>query len=303
MTIRAILVVGHGSRVPAAIVEFRTFTDSLSERVGYPIQQCFLELADPDMATGLTQAARSVGAGGEVVVLPLFLGAAAHQKNDVASAIQWARERFPDILFRYGTPLGCHAKLVELLDLRVRQCLTETKDALPPEHTAVLVVGRGSSDPSANGDIAKTAHLLFERRPYLAVEYAFQAVARPRVDEGVRRCRSLGARQVVVAPFVLFTGRVVEDIRRVAARAGVENGLPVLHAHHLEKHPLLLDVAAQRLAEAIDDGAAMNCDLCKYRFPMAGYEHQVGQQQTTDHLYGGPTHDHGPPLHHGHVHD
>lgn len=301
MTKQTILVVGHGSRVPEAVDQFGRFVDALAARLDRPVSRCFLELADPDMATGLTSAAQSAGTGGEVIVLPLFLGAAGHQKNDVPASVQWAREQFPDVTFRYGTPLGYHAKLVELLDVRVRECLDAYDNALPPEQTSVLVVGRGSSDPSSNGDIAKTAHLLFEKRPYLSVEYAFQAVARPKIDEAVRRCKAMGAGQVVVAPFILFTGKVNEDIRQVSERTGEEVGLRVLQAHYLELHDLLLDVAEQRVQEAIDGTAEMNCDTCKYRFPMAGYETQFAAPQTTHHLHGGAAYSHDHQ--HDHEHD
>lgn len=292
-----LLVVGHGSRVTEAIHQVRQFVDALTAALGRPVQHCFLELVDPDLATGVADAAAAAGPNGVVVILPLFLGAAGHQKNDVASAIQTMRALYPGVTFRYGAPLGIHAGLVQLLDLRVQECLAAAGDALPPEETAVLVVGRGSSDPDANSEIAKLAHLLFEKRPYRTVERAYQAVAHPAVDEGVRRCRLLGARQVVVAPFTLFTGAVDEDIRAVSDRAGAALGLRVLHAGYLGVHPLLIDVAAQRVREAMDGSVAMNCDLCKYRFPMAGYEHQVGLPQTTHHLHGGAAH-HDHEHHH-----
>lgn len=291
MSNRTVLLVGHGSRNPEAIAQVHRLAQALAERSGLQMRHCFLELADPDMATGLSEAAGSAGEGGEVVVLPLFLGAAGHQKNDVAASIHWAREQFPGVTFRYGAPLGPHARLIELLDLRVRQALELAPQALPPEDTAVLVVGRGSSDPGSSSEVAQAAYLLFTKRPYLAVEYAFQSVGRPDVREGVRRCKLLGAGQVVVAPYVLFTGKVEDDIRLVSGQTAAKLGLRSLHAQHLGVHPLLLEVAEQRLREAIEGRAAMNCDLCKYRLPMAGYENQVGQPQTTHHLHGGADHE------------
>ncbi len=305
MTKQAVLMVGHGSRVPQAITQFHEFADALADRRKQRVERCFLELADPDMATGLGDAAHMVGKCGEVVILPLFLGGAGHQKNDVASAVQWARSQFPDVTFRYATPLGFHAKLIEVLDLRVRECLEAhgAGSALSLAETGVLVVGRGSSDPNSNGDIAKLAYMLSEQRPYLTVEYAFQAVARPKPDEGIRRCHALGAKQVVVAPFVLFTGKVVEDIREVTLRAGEALGVHVFQARYLETHPLLLDVAEQRLREAIEGTAVMNCDLCKYRFPMAGYEHQVSIPQATHHLHGGASGRQDAHSAHMHHHD
>lgn len=299
MAQQMILVVGHGSRVPEAVAEFQQFTAALSDHLNRPVSSCFLELAQPDLATGLTTAAKQAGNGGQVVVLPLFLGAAGHQKNDVAYAIQWARQQFPEVAFTYGAHLGSHARLVELLDVRVRDCLAGSSAARPAGETAVLVVARGSSDPDSNSEVAKISRLLFEKRPYLAVEYAYQAVTRPRVDDGIRRCHALGARQVVVAPFILFTGRVDSNLRQVSQQAGDALGMPVLQADYLGIHPLLIEVAAQRLQEAINGAAAMTCDLCKYRFSMAGYEQQVGQPQDSHHLHGGKAHHH----HHHHDHD
>jgi sirohydrochlorin cobaltochelatase len=278
---RTILVVGHGSRVPEAVAQFHETADALSAHLEKPVNRCFLELAEPDMTTGLAEAVQTAGDGGEVMVLPLFLGAANHQKNDVAVAVQEARTQFPEVVFRYGTPLGSHAKLVELLDLRVRQALESDNAALDLEETTVLVVSRGSSDPDSNSEVARMARLLFEQRSYHGVEYAFQAVARPQVEEGIQRCKLLGAQQVVIAPFILFTGRVDEELRYVSQRTGAALGLRVLQAQYLGVHPLLIEVMAQRLQEAIEGTAAMTCDLCKYRFPMAGYEHQVGQAQTS----------------------
>jgi sirohydrochlorin cobaltochelatase len=313
MTRTNILLVGHGSRRPAAVDEFNQFADDLSAAIAQPVQVCFLELAAPNMATGMSAAAQAVGDGGQVVVVPVFLGAANHEKNDVAAAIQWARQRFPSVTFRYGTPLGPHTRLVELLDLRVRQALTEAAcDALPPEDSAIVVIGRGSSDPDSNSEVARLAHLLFEQRPYRLVTYAFQAVARPTMEEVLRQCRLLNAPQVVLVPYVLFTGRVYEDILAVG-ECGRAAGLRVVTATYLAPHPHLVEVAHQRLQEALEGQPAMTCDLCKYRLPMAGYEHQVGQVQHTHHLHGGsarqpahPAGDAGPAGHacdhHGHDH-
>ncbi len=292
-----ILLVGHGSRAEEAITGFNQFAADLAAFIQQPAQCCFLELADPDMATGLARAAQQAGDGGRVVVVPVFLGAANHEKNDVASAVQWARDRFPSVTFCYGAPLGPHAKLVELLDLRVTQALEMAPGALPAHATVVVVVGRGSSDPDSNSQVARLAHLLYEQRPYCSIEYAFQAVAHPTVEEALRRCHVLGARQLVVAPYVLFTGRVYQDVATVSTRWSQQTGIPALCASYLAPHALLLEVARQRLQEAIDGTAAMTCDLCKYRFPMAGYGDQVGQPQQTHHLHGGRhgrDHNHAP---------
>lgn len=287
-----ILAVGHGSRVPAAIAEAHRFRDALAGQLGQEVKICFLELADPDLATGLTQAAQQAGNGGRVVVLPLFLAAAGHQKNDVAAALHWARERFPKTRFIMATPLGPHAHLIALVAQRIDEAIAATEAALQPDVSAVLLVGRGSSDPSGNSEIARMAYILSAAGRFHTVEYAFQAVARPTVVEGMRRCARLGARQVIVAPYLLFTGDVDRDIRRSAEETAHSLELHLIYASHLGVHPLVIEVARQRLVEALDGAAAMNCDLCKYRFPLPGYEDQVGRPQMTRHLHGGAAHAH-----------
>ena len=300
MANQVVLAVGHGSRIAGAVAQFHQFAGALSRRIEQPVDSCFLELADPDLATGLVLAARKAGDDGQVVVLPVFLGGAGHHKNDVASALRWARAQFPAVRFRYAAPLGFHAKLVDLLDIRVREAVAGDPGKLPLEETSLLVVGRGSSDPAANSEIARMAYLVGDGRPYLSAEHAFQAVAHPTLEEGLQRCRQVGARQVVVAPFLLFTGRVNDDVVALTRRSGEGFGLRVVNVHYLGTHPLLIEVASQRLQEAVRGRAAMNCDLCKYRFAMAGHEGEVGLPQVTHHLHGGSTHE--EEQSHSHVH-
>jgi len=302
MSNQTLLVVGHGSRVPKAVEQFHQFTGALAGRIDLPVASCFLELVDPDMATGLTTAAKEVGNGGQVFLLPLFLGAAGHVKNDLAASIQWAQKQFPAVNFTYGTPLAPHANLVELLSLRVQEAFAAHPDALPPEDSVVLVIGRGSSDPTSNSEVARLAYLLMEKRPYQSVEFAFQAVARPKVAEGLHRCKQLGAKQIVVAPYILFTGKVDQYILEVTRQATEEMGIPAIPASYLGVHDLLVDVTVQRVQEMLHGSSAMTCDICKYRFPMAGYQQQVGLEQTTHHLHGGSAHSHDHHHDHGHGH-
>ena len=72
----------------------------------------------------------------------------------------------------------------------------------------MLLVGRGSTDPDANAEVAKVARLLWEGRGYAGVETAFislaRAVGRPRPWSAAA---ALGARRIVVLPYFLFSGR------------------------------------------------------------------------------------------------
>ncbi|MCL5995339.1 MAG: sirohydrochlorin chelatase [Chloroflexi bacterium] len=256
MTKHVVLVVGHGTRSAEGLAQFETFVGALAERLQRPAKHCYLELAEPDMATGLSDAASAAGAAGEVIVLPLFLGPGDHYKRDVPEAVRACRSALGKTspVFRYAAPLGPHPKLIELLNVRIGEALTTTPDALPRKRTALLVVGRGSLEEDGNSAVTRTAFLLGDGQPWLCVEYAFQAVRHPTVPEAIQRCRRLGAQQVVVAPYLLFGGRVYDDVCATSRRTATAAGLRVIHASHLGSqapiHPLLLDVAEQRCREA-----------------------------------------------------
>lgn len=285
-TIRyAVLLIGHGSRDPEGVAEYRAFAAEVSRRLGMPAYPCFLELADPPIAVALRQA---VEAGAtHVVALPLFLGPAGHQKNDVPTLLNWARSRWPQVTFTYGTPLGPHAFLIDALAHRVREAERQAKRTIPPEETAILVVGRGSRDPDSNSDVFKVSRLLWEGRPYRWVETAFYSLTGPNVPEGIERCVRLGARRVILAPYLLFTGGIHKGaVRQAQETAARFPDLDVLYARPLGAQEPVFAVVEQRFQEALEGTATMTCDLCKYRHRFEGFEHEHGLPQRSDHHHG-----------------
>ncbi len=262
-----VLLIGHGSPDADAVTECQQFGADLAQKIGSPVDVCFMEIAAPGMEVSFSAAAGAAGEGGKVYVLPLFLAAAKHQKGDVSSAVRETRRELPGVSWIYTSPLGYHAHLADLAGLRVREALRARGISEPSPETAVLLVGRGSKDPAANAELACYAHYLRERAGYAEVTYAFQAAASPSIAEGIRRCRLLGARQVVVVPFILFTGFVYNMIQRTAQEAAIVEGVDVICSRYLAPHPILIDIAAQRLEEAEAGQSSLSCDLCHYRWP------------------------------------
>ena len=302
----ALLLIGHGSRDPEGVAEYNAFARATSERLGIPVHSCFLEFADPPIAEALR---RAVAAGARrVVALPLFLGPAGHQKNDVPTIINWARHQWPDVTFIYGAHLGPHYNIIAALAERVREAEAQAPNGISPEETAILVVGRGSRDPDSNSDVFKVARLLWEGRPYPWVEAAFYSLTGPGVAEGIDRCARLGARRVIVAPFLLFTGGIHKGIVRQAREAAAANpDVEVFTGEPLGAQEVIFQVVAQRYEEALAGTASMTCDLCKYRHRFEGFEAEHGLPQTSDHHHGlrgvGHHHHHHHHHHHGHGHE
>lgn len=297
MTHREILLIGHGSRVDEADNQFLQFARRLSDYTEEDVSVCFLELSEPDIMTGLADAARRAKVGGEVIAVPMFLGAAYHMKAEISAAVRRVREDFPGTRIRLSTALGFHVKLAELLRARVDEALARTPGARPAEETTVLVVGGGSSDYDSNSSVSKVGRVLYELGDYETVEVAYQRVTHPRTGEGVQRCHRLGAKQIVVVPYLLFTGIVHRKTVAAANEAAGDLGIELIHADPLgPDHPLLAEVAAQRLAEA----ASGFSEQLRARM-VEGIPHTItGGGRDHHHDHG---HDHHHHEHHEHHHE
>jgi sirohydrochlorin ferrochelatase len=110
---RAYLLVDHGSRREAANAQLEQVAEALRERVDDIVRIAHLELAPPDIGTGIGACA-AAGAE-EVVVLPYFLAPGRHTTHDIPEQVRSARECHPRLAIRIAAPLGPHQKLVEIL--------------------------------------------------------------------------------------------------------------------------------------------------------------------------------------------
>jgi sirohydrochlorin cobaltochelatase len=293
-----VLLIGHGSPHIDGNAEYLQFAHDLSAHLNIAVQPCFLELAEPSIEEGIrlcvTEGAR------RIAVLPLFLGPAGHQKNDVPVLLAQAREQYPGVELRYGTPIGAQYQLVRVLEQRAAEALARSTSGTAERETALLLVARGSSDPDSNSEVFKLARLLYEGRGYGMVEAAFQKVTLPNIAQGIERCVRLGARRVVVLPYLLFTGFVRHDIEQKAYIAQETHpDVEILVGAHLFPHAGLTEAVAQRYHDIAAGTAAMTCDLCKYRHRMTGFEHDHGKPQMTHHHGHGHHHHH---HHHDHEH-
>jgi sirohydrochlorin ferrochelatase len=287
----ALLLIGHGSRSAAGVDEYWRFADVLrGEANGLEIGCGFIELAEPDLDTAIDglvrRGATSIGA------VPLVLLGAGHMKNDGPAALERGRRRHPGVQFNYGRSLGIHPLVLALAEDRIRAAVGGDH----PGELAVVLVGRGSSDPDANADLYKVGRLLQDSRGLGLVEPAFISLAPPSVPEALERCRLLGATTVAVVPYFLFTGILVDRIHAQADAWGSEHReVAVRHGAHLGPDARLAQLVLERHREAIAGEARMNCDCCVYRIAIPGYEEQVGRPAP---LHAHP-HSHG----HGHPHN
>ncbi|MBV9452981.1 MAG: sirohydrochlorin chelatase, partial [Rubrobacter sp.] len=197
----SLLVLGHGSRDPRGAEEFRQLLAKVRHmKRSLKVEGGFIELSPPPISECVQ---RLVEAGvKDIAAVPLMLLAAGHAKNDIPATLVREKLVHPDMRFQYGRAIGIQPELLEIVDERISAVVSEEKK---PD-TAVLLVGRGSSDPDANSDLAKICRLFFEGRPYPLVEPAFVSLTPPTVTTALDQLRRLGASQIAVFSYFLFTG-------------------------------------------------------------------------------------------------
>lgn len=288
----ALLIVGHGSRDPRGAGEFHELVSQVRDHAPVPVEGGFIELSRPPISECVD---RLAGEGAcEISAVPLMLLAAGHAKDDIPATLVREKMRHPDLDFHYGRALGIRPELLALMDERISAVVAEGEK----EETAVLVVGRGSSDPDANSDLAKMARLFFEGRPYPLVETAFVSLAPPGVPEALERCRRLGARRVAVFSYFLFTGVLEERIREQSESFAAENPeMQLRYAGYFGPDARVARLILERYRESFEGDIRMNCDVCVHRVALPGFEEKIGAPATPHYHPDEPGHSHG---HHHH---
>lgn len=301
---RPVLLVGHGSRDADGrqrLLEFAQRYQTLD--TSRPVVPCFLELCEPTIMQGVEQCVEQGYT--DLSVLPILLFAARHNKFDVTGELDRARQKFPQVTFHYGRHFGITPNILDLWRSRLDQ-LDQPQwnpQAIAREDTVLLFVGRGSSDPDANGDVAKLARLVWEGSGYQTVETCFIGITHPRLDEGFRRARLYNPKRIIVLPYFLFTGTLMKKIGTIAEQQQADHPhIETLCLPEMGSHPQLFHVLRQREIETQLNQVNMNCEMCKFRI-VALASMTASQPHGHDHDHHNHNHDHHAHNHHSHDHD
>ena len=299
----AVMICGHGSRDDAAIEEFNQLAGHLSKRLpDFDVESGFLEFATPVIRTGLDKL-KDRGAE-KIVCVPGMLFAAGHVKNDLPSEVNNFGAENPHIEMIFGRELAIDMKLLEAAKQRIEAAERNAPGDVSRQDTLLMVVGRGTNDPDANSNVSKVARMLWEGMGFGWAEVSYSGVASPLVNAGLAHAVKLGYRRIIVFPYFLFTGILVRRIYDWADEAAAENpGIEFVKASYLNDHELLIDTFVERVNEALAGDNNMNCQLCKYREQIIGYEGDQGAPQVGHHHHVRGVGTDGPGAHdHGHHH-
>ncbi|TAJ18662.1 MAG: hypothetical protein EPO65_08470 [Dehalococcoidia bacterium] len=203
---------------------------------------------------------------------------------------------------RGGTPLAVSA--INTL-LRIA---SERPAARPPDRShadAILLVGHGSREPEAARAMERVITEMATRGPIGIVEPGFVQLATPTIPEGVGRCISQGARNIVAVPYFLHEGtHVLRDLPALLRQAAAEYpGTEIRLTTPIGSHSGLTDIALERalrgpfvgdIVESADDlgpaGYTMSSAPFTYREDGRPDWSQMWQSFCELALFGGPPH-------------
>jgi precorrin-8X/cobalt-precorrin-8 methylmutase len=116
----AIILLGHGSRVPGAGRDMERVANYLKEKYGHPIVEiCHLSRWGPHFPEVLEKCVHQ-GAR-KIIVVPYFLHAGLHILLDIPEILQEEAQKFPEVKVILGKSLGFNEALVDLIQRGIEE--------------------------------------------------------------------------------------------------------------------------------------------------------------------------------------
>ncbi len=249
-----VMICGHGSREADTIREFMALADDVAARLPeYQVESGFLELASPSIQDGLEKL-RQAGCA-NILVIPGTLFSGGHAMQDIPSILKNFVTEFPDIQIRYGRAFDVDANFIGAACARLRAA----SGSVAPDKTALLVAGRGASDPEVIASMQAVTRLIQAEMNFAHVATAYAGIALPTVPDALQRIADRVFQRVIVLPYFLFTGMLVKRIYdETDAVAAQYLATQFVKAHYLNNHPLIIDSFVERIRETHVAGTLIN---------------------------------------------
>lgn len=235
---KAILYIGHGTRSKKDMEEVRAFIQKVMEHNDISIQEfCFLKLTEPLIEEGF-QRCLERGAT-EITIVPLFLLAAGHIKDDIPQELTSIRKRYPNIEVKVRDPFGVQDKILDSIADLVRNTVSD----LTPRDS-ILLVGVGGSDPSIPSVFEEIVKGLRNRLETNHVSVCYLAAAKPGLQEGIEIISENSSNRVIVVPYLLFSGQLFNIVKQ-KVREKQKQGQQFFCTNPLSEHPVLRETVIE----------------------------------------------------------
>ena len=279
-----VMICGHGSRSQAAVDQFSVLADKLPAHFPpeWEVEYGYLEFANPVIRDGL-DTLRAKGCT-KILAVPGMLFAAMHSKNDIPTVLNtYAAKHGIDI--SYGRELGVDPKMIAAAGARIQDAVDQAnaKTHVANEDTCLVVIGRGASDPDANGNVAKIARMLHEGMGFGWVETGYSGVTFPLVEPCLQHAAKLGYKRIIVFPYFLFTGILIDRIYGFTDQVAAEHpDIEFVKAGYLNDHAKVLETFAERVTEQMGANPPPNCGICAYREQVLAFDNGEHRHITRD---------------------
>ncbi len=270
-----VMICGHGSRSQSAVDEFATLAQKLPAYLpdDWLCDYGYLEFANPVIRDGLDNL-REAGCD-RILAVPGMLFAAMHAKNDIPTVLNtYATQHGVNV--SYGRELGVDPKMIAAAAGRIQDAVAAANSKHGEVHlhdTCLVVIGRGASDPDANGNVAKIARMLHEGIGFGWHEVGYSGVTFPLVEPCLSHAAKLGYKRIIVFPYFLFSGILIDRIYGFTDQVAADQpDIQFVKAGYLGDHPKVLETFAERIMEQTGKNPPPNCGTCAYRTQVLAME-------------------------------
>jgi len=158
---RAIILLGHGSRVPGAGKDMEKAAELLINKYQLGmVKTCHMSRLGPLFPETLESCIKE-GAK-EVIVIPYFLNMGLHIQLDIPEMMQEEAEKYPDVKLIYGKHLGFDEVFADILHKRIEESsiLQDVRNLkLPPRDSFPVPEGQGEFIELAPEKAKEFAHM------------------------------------------------------------------------------------------------------------------------------------------------
>jgi len=309
-----ILICGHGSRAKIAEEEFSLLAKGLRSRFpSVKVEYGFLEYSAPNIHMALDKLLEQGVT--KIYAVPGMLFAATHAKNDIPSVLTTYQQKHPNIEIEYGQELGLQANMITAFQTRILESLSlnETPNAGELYDTMLVVVGRGTSVVEANAEAAKLTRIVCENIGFAWSETVYSGVTFPSVGRGLEMAVKLGFKKIVVAPYFLFGGKLIDRIYAYVDKVSEQNpDITFIKADYLRDQSHVINSFISRIEEIIESNTPeqpwlnlmqdFKNRLDRGEVNIHHHHAEFKQESTHSHHQHDHNHEHNHSHSHGHSH-
>ena len=329
-----IIICGHGSRAKTAEEEFSLLATGLRAR--FPqleVEYGFLEYSSPNIHMALD---RLIAKGiTNIYAVPGMLFSATHAQNDIPSVLITYMQKNSALTIKYGQELGLHEEMIMAFQHRIMEAINLVEMPKPGDlyDTMLVVVGRGTSVAQANAEASKLTRIVAENMGFGWCETVYSGVTFPSVGRGLEMALKLGFKKIVVAPYFLFSGKLIGRINAYIEKVAADNrDVSFYVADYLRDQSHVINTFIERIEETVSQPTVNNGLMEKFQSRLAAGEvtvhhhhaefqaevesdseahshshdhdnsHGHSQQKDEGHSHSGHGHTHAPYRHIAHPH-